>query len=105
MSQALQSPAPAPVASRAPILRAQGIRKVFRMGDSTVEVLKNADLSLQPGEFVAIEGRSGSGKSTLLHILGALETVDGGQVSFSGQDYTRSAPESRSGAVAFLGGR
>ena len=105
MSQALQSRSPVPLASRAPILRAQGIRKTFRMGDSTVEVLKHVDLALQPGEFVAIEGRSGSGKSTLLHILGALETVDDGAVSFEGRDYTRRDPESEHGVRAFLTGR
>ena len=89
MTQALQSPAAAHARAEPPILNAQGVKKVFRMGDSTVEVLKHVDLSLQPGEFVAIEGRSGSGKSTLLHILGALEAVDSGTVTFEGRDYTR----------------
>jgi len=68
------------------ILRAAGVRKNFRMGDSTVEVLKNADLSVRSGEFIAIEGRSGSGKSTFLHILGALDCADGGVVEFGGQN-------------------
>src|SRR6476620_5820413 len=104
MTQAIQAPL-VPLASRAPILRAQAIRKTFKMGDSVVQVLKNVDLALQPGEFVAIEGRSGSGKSTLLHILGALEAVDGGSVSFDNQGYTRLAREDESGPVSFLAGR
>lgn len=76
------------------ILRARGLGKSFRMGDATIQVLKGCDLSLRRGEFVAIEGRSGSGKSTLLHILGALDSADGGTVEFNGVDYTTSTQES-----------
>jgi ABC-type lipoprotein export system ATPase subunit len=66
------------------------------MGDSQIHILKGVDFSLRAGEFVAIEGRSGSGKSTLLHILGALESVDGGTVEFDGRDYTTpSFPDQR----------
>lgn len=68
------------------ILRAGGLKKVFRMGESAVQVLKGADLSVKAGEFVAIEGRSGSGKSTLLHLLGALDVADAGSVVYEGQD-------------------
>ena len=77
-----------------PFLRAHGIRKAFRMGDSTVEVLKRVDLALSAGEFVAIEGRSGSGKSTLMHILGALDAPDDGTVEFEGTEYGRPNGES-----------
>jgi lipoprotein-releasing system ATP-binding protein len=69
-----------------PLLQAAGLAKTFRMGDSRVQVLKNADLSVGDGEFVAIEGRSGSGKSTLLHILGALDECDGGKVIYDGTE-------------------
>jgi ABC-type lipoprotein export system ATPase subunit len=89
MSQAVQSPvSPIPVAHKADgaILRTRGLRKTFRMGDSTVEVLKHVDLSIKPGEFVAIEGRSGSGKSTLLHILAGLDAPDSGTVELDGHD-------------------
>src|SRR5438094_3170834 len=68
------------------ILRASGLRKTFRMGESTLTVLKNVDLSVREGEFVAIEGRSGSGKSTLLHLLGALDVPDEGRIEFQGDD-------------------
>ncbi len=68
------------------ILRAAALKKTFRMGDSAVEVLKGADLSIRTGEFVAIEGRSGSGKSTLLHILGALDEPDSGSIIYAEQD-------------------
>src|SRR3954470_24886937 len=93
MTQAVQTPAPVPLASRAPILRARGIRKTFKMGDSVIEVLKSVDLTLQSGEFVAIEGRSGSGKSTLLHILAGLDAADAGNVDFDGSDIAPLAAE------------
>ena len=76
-----------PLASRRTILRASRLRKSFRMGDSVIEVLKDVDLEIRSGEFVAIEGRSGSGKSTLLHVLGALDVGDEGAVTFEGESY------------------
>jgi len=78
------------------ILRARDVKKTFRMGDSTVNVLKRVDLSLHPGEFVAIEGRSGSGKSTLLHILGALDAPDEGTIEYEGEDFLRIGAAGRS---------
>jgi lipoprotein-releasing system ATP-binding protein len=95
MSQATQQPvthAPAAV----PILQARGIVKTYRMGDSTLQVLKGVDLSVKTGEFLAIEGRSGSGKSTLLHILGALDSVDGGGINYDGRDIARVSAAERS---------
>src|SRR3712207_6138206 len=80
----------------AAILRASGVRKSFRMGDSTVEVLKGSDLTVRSGEFIAIEGRSGSGKSTFLHICGALDTADSGSVEFGGQDIVKLSSAARS---------
>ena len=89
------APPPLPTTTEA-ILRAQAIHRDFRMGDSTVAVLKGVDLTLRPGEFVAIEGRSGSGKSTLLHIMGALDESNRGSVEFEGQDLTQLPPADRS---------
>jgi lipoprotein-releasing system ATP-binding protein len=83
---AVQAKTSSPPASAQPIVRARGLRKTFRMGDSVVAVLKQADLSVKRGEFLAIEGRSGSGKSTLLHILGALDKADEGSVEYDGVD-------------------
>jgi lipoprotein-releasing system ATP-binding protein len=89
---------PQPVAPRADrtILKATGVRKTFRMGDSTVQVLKSADVSIRAGEFLAIEGRSGSGKSTLLHILGALDEADGGVIEYDGKDIAQMTGAERS---------
>jgi lipoprotein-releasing system ATP-binding protein len=87
---------PRPPATDAAILRAKGVHRDFRMGESTVAVLKGVDVTLRAGEFVAIEGRSGSGKSTLLHIMGALDESDRGSVEFDGQDLTKLSAADRS---------
>src|SRR6185295_13812193 len=85
-SQLAQPPLAATASKDAAILRASGLRKSFRMGDSVIEVLKHVDLSVRPGEFVAIEGRCGSGKSTLLHLLGALDEANGGSIVYDGRE-------------------
>src|SRR5436190_3899843 len=77
---------PQPSTSKDAILRASGIKKTFKMGDHEIGVLKNVDLTVQRGEFVAIEGKSGSGKSTLLHILSGLDAPDAGSVQYEGND-------------------
>ena len=70
------------------ILTAHGLRKTYRGGDgSTLDVLQNVDLSVFRGEVVAIVGASGSGKSTLLHLLGALDTPNGGDIVLDGLSY------------------
>jgi polar amino acid transport system ATP-binding protein len=63
------------------IVEIQGLRK--RFGDN--EVLKGIDLSVQPGEVIAIIGKSGSGKSTLLRCINGLETFEEGALSVDGQ--------------------
>jgi ABC-type lipoprotein export system ATPase subunit len=95
MSQTIEQPLHAYAKSDMAILRAVGIKKSFKTGDSEVHILKGTDFAIRAGEFVAIEGRSGSGKSTLLHILGALESVDAGNVEFDGMDYTTRSAEAQ----------
>jgi len=82
-----------PAANRAtlpittPLIEARAVRKTYSFGAVPVEVLTGADLSVQPGEWVAVLGSSGSGKSTLMHLLGGLDRPDinGGEILFDGK--------------------
>jgi lipoprotein-releasing system ATP-binding protein len=68
-----------------PALALIDIKRTFRQGDRTLEVLRGANLELKPGEIVALVGPSGAGKSTLLHIAGLLEKPDAGRVMLEGK--------------------
>ncbi len=68
-----------------PVLSCNNLRKVYRSGDSALEVLTGLDLSVNHGEFIAITGESGSGKSTLLHLLGCLDEPSEGEVKYKEQ--------------------
>jgi lipoprotein-releasing system ATP-binding protein len=72
--------------SDAPVLQLKGIRQSFKeAGGGRLDVIREADLSLIPGEMVALIGPSGAGKSTLLHITGMLERPIEGEVIVAGQ--------------------
>ncbi len=69
-----------------PALELRSVRKVFHQGGVELTVLDSIDLSLAPGEIVALVGPSGAGKSTMLHVAGLLERPDGGSVLIEGRD-------------------
>ena len=71
-----------------PILIARGVSKVFRGGGLEVPVLSGIDLTVLPGDTIAIVGASGSGKSTLLHLLGGLDKPSSGEVSLMGREFS-----------------
>ncbi len=62
------------------------VTKTYGSGEAATNVLKQVDLEIKSGEFVAIMGPSGSGKSTLLNILGALDVASDGEYRFSGTE-------------------
>ncbi len=64
------------------LLEARCLRKVYGSGVTAITVLDGVDLSLAPGDMVAVVGPSGSGKSTFLHLLAALDTPTSGTVYF-----------------------
>ncbi|GAN86305.1 ABC transporter ATP-binding protein [Komagataeibacter intermedius] len=67
-------------------LRMDGVSRRYVSGEETLDVLRGADLTLHPGEIVALVAPSGTGKSTLLHLAGLLEHPDAGCVMVAGQD-------------------
>jgi lipoprotein-releasing system ATP-binding protein len=68
-----------------PVLEVRDLRKTYRSGDATLEILRGVDFSLERGGFVSIVGQSGSGKSTLLHLMGLLDAPDAGTVLLDGE--------------------
>ncbi|HPV60560.1 MAG TPA: MacB family efflux pump subunit, partial [Thauera aminoaromatica] len=76
----------APPTTATPLIELSGITRSFVNGEVETRVLHGIDLTIHPGEFVAIMGTSGSGKSTLMNILGCLDRPTGGTYRFMGTD-------------------
>ena len=66
-----------------PLLEAREVSKIYQMGATTVTALDSVSLSIDEGQFVAIQGTSGSGKSTLLNMVGGLDHPSSGDVYFN----------------------
>jgi putative ABC transport system ATP-binding protein len=69
----------------APLVHVNRVEKVFRRGSEDIHVLKDLDLQVAPGEFLALMGPSGSGKTTLLNLIGGLDRPTTGSVSIAGE--------------------
>lgn len=78
-----------------PVVNCQNLKKAFTDGGLSVEVLEDVDLSVAPGEQIAIVGASGAGKSTLLHIIGGLEKPTAGKVLITGKNIHHISEEER----------
>ena len=69
-----------------PLIRIEGLRKDYRVGDMTVHALRGVDLVIERGAFIAVIGASGSGKSTLMNIVGLLDQPTAGRYLLSDED-------------------
>ena len=67
-----------------PVIRLEEVTKVYASGETEVRALRGVDLTVQPGEMIAVMGSSGSGKSTLMNILGCLDTPTSGSYLLDG---------------------
>ncbi|WP_255306916.1 MacB family efflux pump subunit [Gilliamella apicola] len=76
-----------------PLIKLENIVREFPAGDSTIQVLKSINLTINAGEMVAIIGSSGSGKSTLMNILGCLDKPTSGTYSIGGRTTSELSPD------------
>jgi hemin transport system ATP-binding protein len=86
-------------------LQVNHIVKTFGKGDTETKVLKNIDITIEPGEFVILSGASGSGKSTLLSILGGILSQTKGEINYQGEPLfsnTRRNTERRLTDIGFI---
>ena len=71
------------------MIEISGLIKTLHGGGHKVEILKSIDLTIPPGQFIAITGHSGSGKTTLLSLIAGLDAPTDGKINIDGQDITK----------------
>ena len=74
-------------------IEAQGLSRIYRMGESQIRAVDNVTFSIRAGEFIALLGTSGSGKSSLLNLIAGLDTPTDGSVAVAGRDLARMSRE------------
>ena len=78
-----------------PVIACNNLSKTFSEGSSSLTVLRDVALAVQPGERIAIVGASGSGKTTLLQLLGGLDVPTTGSVEIAGEDVAKLSETAR----------
>ena len=88
------------------LIELKGIERTFILGDSKVHALRNVNLNIAAGDYIAVMGPSGSGKSTLLNLIGLLDVPDEGTYKLDGRDVTTLGPDElaavRSERIGFI---
>ncbi|WP_195988053.1 ABC transporter ATP-binding protein [Clostridium sp. D53t1_180928_C8] len=88
------------------IITLKDINKYYKMGESSLHVLKNITLSVKCGEYIAILGTSGSGKTTLMNILGCMDVADSGEYTINDVNINNCSSaklaEIRNGNIGFI---
>jgi putative ABC transport system ATP-binding protein len=77
----------------APLIRARGLTRVYRLGGGDVFALNGVDVDIEAGEYVAVMGASGSGKSTFMNMLGALDRPSAGKLVVDGEELNDRTPD------------
>ena len=75
------------------VIQTQGLCRDFSVGSQVVHALRDVDLLIHRGEFIAIMGPSGSGKSTCMHVLGCLDTPTAGKYLLDGEVVSEFEPD------------
>lgn len=78
-----------------PVVSVEELRKEYAMGNDRVYALRGVDLTVEPGEFLAVMGPSGSGKSTFMHVVGLLDTPTAGTYRFEGAEVSHLSSDER----------
>lgn len=76
-----------------PLILCENIWKIYRVGDVEVQAVREINLTIDRGEFVAVRGTSGSGKSTLMNLLGCLDQPTRGRYELDGMDVAKAKPD------------
>jgi putative ABC transport system ATP-binding protein len=74
-----------------PVYRLAGVSKIYRKGGTEIPAVRDLDLEIRAGEWLAVQGKTGHGKTTLLQLLGGLDRPTRGKLEFGGDDLAAAA--------------